>query len=336
MASTSTLDIGVQKSTSTIPCVTRAAIKVIAESVGIAHLKDEVADALAPDVEFRLRDLVQEAIKFQKHGRRETLSKEDLNFALRLRNCEPLYGFTSPDPPRFCRALTPGVFYLEDPELNLADMLAEPLPRVPVEPSFTTHWLAVNGVQPSIPQNPTEADIAAAGASRKRQRDADADDAGGPEGAVTPLARHALTSEEQAWLDRVTAAVQAHEERGERLRLQLERRPGGGEAALGARTRVRLEQRHRPLGAPALQVLLRERDGVGEDLLAQPRVACVQTREEARDRVRCARERVSVRDGSDAHPARSRRGRRRRRTCDRGVQSWTSASRLVSSQSSSL
>ena len=51
------------------PIVTRSSIKTIAEAVGIAHLKDEVADVLAPDVEYRLRDLIGEAIKFQKHGR---------------------------------------------------------------------------------------------------------------------------------------------------------------------------------------------------------------------------------------------------------------------------
>ena len=34
-------------------------IRVIAESVGIAQVSDEVAEALAPDVEYRLRDIVQ-------------------------------------------------------------------------------------------------------------------------------------------------------------------------------------------------------------------------------------------------------------------------------------
>ena len=193
--------------------ISRASIKVIAESVGISNLKDEVADALAPDVEYRLRDLVQEAQKFQRHGRRQTLTTEDINYALRLRNCEPLYGFTSPEPPRFCRALTPGVFYLEDPELNLADLLAEPLPPVPAEPSFTAHWLAVNGVQPAIPQNPAQEDIdaaaAARAASRKRPRD-DADDAAADAASTTPLARHVLTQEEQTWLDKITAAMQAY------------------------------------------------------------------------------------------------------------------------------
>ena len=159
--------------------ISRASVKVIAESVGISQLKDEVADALAPDVEYRLRDIIFEAIKFQKHGRRDTLTTEDINYALRLRNSEPLYGFTSSDPPRFCRALTPGVFYLEDPELNLSHMLEEPLPRAPLEPTFTTHWLAVHGVQPSMPQNPTPEEVAAASALRKRPREAD-----GAEGGV--------------------------------------------------------------------------------------------------------------------------------------------------------
>jgi len=86
------------------PTISGDSIKVIAETVGIANLKGEVAEALAADVEYRLRDLVQEALKFMKHGRRETLSTDDINFALRLRSAEPLYGFASGDAPRFCRA----------------------------------------------------------------------------------------------------------------------------------------------------------------------------------------------------------------------------------------
>ena len=189
----------------TPPLITRDAIKTIAQSVGIAQLKDEVADALAPDVEYRLRDIVQEALKFMSHGRRDTLSTEDINYALRLRNAEPLYGFASQDAPRFCRAGgQAGVYYLEDPEINLADIISEPLPAVPVEPSFTTHWLAINGVQPTIPQNPTlRSDGTAERLARKRPRGAEE----AAEVEVTPLARHALTQEEQAWLERVTNAV---------------------------------------------------------------------------------------------------------------------------------
>ena len=133
------------------PTISGDSIKVIAETVGIANLKGEVAEALAADVEYRLRDLVQEALKFMKHGRRETLSTDDINFALRLRSAEPLYGFASGEAPRFCRATgASDVYYLDDPEQNLADLVAKPLPKVPLEPSFCTHWLAVHGAQPAV------------------------------------------------------------------------------------------------------------------------------------------------------------------------------------------
>ena len=200
------------------PTISGDSIKVIAETVGIANLKGEVAEALAADVEYRLRDLVQEALKFMKHGRRETLSTDDVNFALRLRNAEPLYGFASGEAPRFCRATgASDVYYLDDPEVNLADLVAKPLPKVPLEPSFCTHWLAVHGAQPAVPQNPSEDEVAAARAqARKRRREEEAPAPAAAAGGVdvVPLARHALTKEQQDWLDKVTAAVRATRDHG--------------------------------------------------------------------------------------------------------------------------
>ena len=34
-------------------------IKIIAETVGVPHLKDEIAEALAADVEYRIREIAQ-------------------------------------------------------------------------------------------------------------------------------------------------------------------------------------------------------------------------------------------------------------------------------------
>lgn len=88
-----------------------SAIKAIAHSVDIPRLSDEAAKVLAPDVEYRLREVVQvrmlpsltaecyssrlqnallsqEALKFAKHAKRTTLTTEDINNALRLRNVE--------------------------------------------------------------------------------------------------------------------------------------------------------------------------------------------------------------------------------------------------------
>ena len=70
-----------------------ASIKVIAQHVGIESLADEVARALAPDVEYRLREVIQDACKFMRHSKRTELSTDDINSSLVMRRCEPLYGF---------------------------------------------------------------------------------------------------------------------------------------------------------------------------------------------------------------------------------------------------
>lgn len=79
-------------------------IKAIAHSISIPNLTDEAAKALAPDVEYHVREVVQDALKFAKHSKRTRLNTEDVNNALRLRNVEPLYGFANKDPAKFIRA----------------------------------------------------------------------------------------------------------------------------------------------------------------------------------------------------------------------------------------
>ena len=47
-------------------------------------------------------------------------------------------------------------------------VLTAELPRAPVSVTVTPHWLAVEGVQPAIPENPTPAEMAAREAAAKR------------------------------------------------------------------------------------------------------------------------------------------------------------------------
>ncbi|KAG9299549.1 hypothetical protein G9A89_020720 [Geosiphon pyriformis] len=134
----------------------KEAIKNTAEVVGISNLKDNVASLLADDVEYRINEIIQEATKFMHHSKRTKLTGEDINNALRIRNVEPLYGFNIPNLYKFERLSTNTIdlYYLEDDELDFENIIDIPLPKVPQEATYTAHWLAVEGVQPSTPHNP--------------------------------------------------------------------------------------------------------------------------------------------------------------------------------------
>ncbi|EAL63207.1 TATA-binding protein-associated-factor [Dictyostelium discoideum AX4] len=140
-------------------------IKIIAESAGISNLPDEIAQQLASDVEYRIREIAQEAIKFMKHSKRDHLSTDDINNALGLRNIEQLYGYS-------CSAndhsllkfqktttTTQAIYFLNDKEMTFQEIASQPLPKVPRDPSLSAHWLALEGVQPLIPQNPSPYEI---------------------------------------------------------------------------------------------------------------------------------------------------------------------------------
>ena len=58
-------------------------VKIIAETVGLAGLSDEVARELAEDATFRLKTLLQDAHKYMVHAKRKKLLCEDIDLALR-------------------------------------------------------------------------------------------------------------------------------------------------------------------------------------------------------------------------------------------------------------
>ena len=104
---------------------------------------------------------VQEASRFMRHARRTTMTTSDIDQALRVLNIEPLYGHSPHNPPTFRRALpfpqlpTAGpVYFVEDEEIDFDRVLREEKITLPKGVNWTAHWLAVEGVQPLIPENP--------------------------------------------------------------------------------------------------------------------------------------------------------------------------------------
>ncbi|KAF3396349.1 Transcription initiation factor TFIID subunit 6 [Penicillium rolfsii] len=186
-------------------------IRDVAESVGITNLNHDVTENLARDVEYRVAQVLEEALKCMRHGKRTLLTTQDISHALRNLDVEPLYGYESLRPLRFGEAsLGPGqpLFYVEDEEVDFEKLINAPLPKVPREVSFTGHWLAVEGVQPSIPQNPTAADsrnleLVSKGPNANSTLAAMS---GSGEVSVKPTVKHVLSKELQLYFEKVCSA----------------------------------------------------------------------------------------------------------------------------------
>ncbi|GJP76286.1 hypothetical protein CLOP_g6660 [Closterium sp. NIES-67] len=193
--------------------VPRESVQVAAHSIGIANLGDDVAAALAPDVEYRMREIIQEAVKCMRHGKRTTLTTADIAAALSLRNVEPLFGFASADSMRFRRAMGHSdVFFLHDQPVDLRQVFEAPLPPASQDVSVAAHWLAVEGVQPATPENTPPAAMppsAAVKAEAGRTGDASAQRGAAGPGRVEVVevkmpVKHVLSKELQLYFERVT------------------------------------------------------------------------------------------------------------------------------------
>jgi transcription initiation factor TFIID subunit 6 len=130
-------------------------IHAVAEAISVTGLSDEAAKALAPDVDYRLREIVQDAAKCARHAKRTKITTDDINQALKMRNVEPMYGFSgSKDKAKFLRAAAhPEVCIAHDRELTFDQILEAPMPKPPVEIGLLPHWLFIDGSQPLIPEN---------------------------------------------------------------------------------------------------------------------------------------------------------------------------------------
>ncbi|GAU17813.1 hypothetical protein TSUD_172020 [Trifolium subterraneum] len=153
--------------------VPKETIEVIAQSIGINNLSPDVALAIAPDVEYRMRQIMQEAIKCMRHSKRTILTADDVDAALNLKNVEPIYGFASGGPLRFKRAVGhKDLFYIDDKDVDLKDVIEASLPKAPLDTALTCHWLAIEGVQPAIPENaPVDVISAPSDAKKHEQKD---------------------------------------------------------------------------------------------------------------------------------------------------------------------
>lgn len=191
-------------------------VKDVAETLGISNLPDDVAKTLAMDVEYRIHEVIEQALKFMRHSKRTTLGTSDVGEALRALNVEPLYGYegvANEKSVSYREAITgPGqtLYYVDDDEVDFERLINQPLPKVPRATSLTAHWVAIDGVQPAIPQNPLASDIRAMSVDLRGAQTTNNSIAtinGSSDVKVKPLVKHVLSQELQLYFDRVVGAL---------------------------------------------------------------------------------------------------------------------------------
>lgn len=131
-------------------------VKVIAESMGIGNLPDDAAKELADDISFRLKHIIQDAAKFMHHSKRTKMLHTDVDYALKMKNLEPQYGFNASEslPFRFASGGGRELHFIEEKEVDLNDLIQNVNTKAPMEVTLRAHWLCIDGIQPTIPENP--------------------------------------------------------------------------------------------------------------------------------------------------------------------------------------
>ena len=148
-----------------------------------------------------------------KRGKRTRLTTEHINNALKVRNVEPIYGLSSAEPLLFSRLNNDGLYVLQDKLVSLDDVVNAKLPKIPIQISVHAHWLAVDGVQPNIPQNPPSS----ASNSGRRAEKPDSIPAVGATGipaTVKPLVKHVLSKELRVFYQTVLNVLKSVDEDG--------------------------------------------------------------------------------------------------------------------------
>lgn len=170
-------------------------VKVYAEQLGFsaAEISEIVLAAAADEIEYRLRELIQDSAKYMIHSKRNKLTVEDLNSALKDRNQALLYGYDPMEQLMFRNIPNTEIFYVPNEEVNLLDVLQEPLPKATLPPTLTCHALAIEGVQPAIPENPVihgdKVDLGGKASTPVSRRELI------EEAEVKPLVKHVLSKE---------------------------------------------------------------------------------------------------------------------------------------------
>ncbi|KAI5715244.1 hypothetical protein M8J77_012916 [Diaphorina citri] len=205
-------------------------MKVIAESIGIPNLPDDAAKELSDNITYCCKVIIQDSFKCMSHSKRVKLLPVDIDDALNMKNIEPIYGLTVSQFLPFKHASGGGreLHFTDEKEVDFEDLLTNLNPKSALETHLRTHWLAIEGVQPTVPENPPPVDKSAQKLESidpiSKLGKKDKDTSGKPTSAkleklrnvetvhVKQLATHELSVEQQLYYKEITEACVGSDE----------------------------------------------------------------------------------------------------------------------------
>ncbi|CAI4225501.1 unnamed protein product [Auanema sp. JU1783] len=195
-------------------------IRRAAESVGMGSLNPNAITATSNNVMYVLRHIISNSVKFANHARRKRVLAEDIDAAMQIDRRPPQFGFKTREhlPIRLVGSGGREVFVDEDKEVELAPIYTAPPPKIYSHATIRAHWLAIDGEQPAVPENPVPIDKPSEGNDRDAQTEEQTQDdssrlllmKGSKKSEhvnIRTTATHVLSLEQQVFFKEITEAI---------------------------------------------------------------------------------------------------------------------------------
>lgn len=210
-------------------------VKIWAETLGITNLSEDAAEFISSAVSQKVHAIVDRASKTANSSCRMKILKSDVESAMQFLNLEPTVDISTGDyiPIRGVSGVGGRTLYvIDDKDKDLFSITKRHSGPVPPDVVLRQHWLAVEGKQPAVPENPAPISkdeqksrasnpaiarkVATERAIRKSQMI-----------GIKDLATSDLTAEQQQYYKDITEAVIGSDENKRREALSsLEHDPG--------------------------------------------------------------------------------------------------------------